>query len=142
MTETYATRNPQCAPRDTQYATQLRDRLSAHPEIAFAYLHGSFVEGLPYHDIDVAVYLDPTWTGDVFEYEMSLSTELTLALRVTVDVHALNGAPLGFCHSVLQGEVLFSRDEEALANYIEGVSLEYMDYFWFAQLPEPRLAMP
>ena len=40
MTETYATRN-------TQYVTQLRDRLSVRPEIAFAYLHGSFVEGLP-----------------------------------------------------------------------------------------------
>ncbi len=88
MTETHAIRN-------MQYVTQLRDRLLARSEIAFAYLHSSFVEGLPYHDIDVAVYLDPAWTGDVFEYAMSLSTELTLALRVTVDVHALNGAPLG-----------------------------------------------
>ena len=48
--------------------------------------------------------------GDAFEYEMSLSTELTLALHVTVDVHTLNGAPLGFCHAVLQGEVLFARE--------------------------------
>ena len=135
MTETYAA-------LDTQYTIQLRNRLSVRPEIAFAYLHGSYVEGRPYHDMDVAVYLDPAWVGDVFDYEMSLSAELTLALHVMVDVHALNGAPLGFCHAVLQGEVLFARDEEALADYIERVSLEYMNYFWFAQLPEPRLAMP
>ena len=115
---------------NTQYPipNQLRDRLLARPEIAFAYLHGSFAEGLPYHDVDVAVYLDSSWAGDVFDYEMSLSTELTLALHVAVDIHVLNGAPLGFCHSALQGEVLFTRDEEMLADYIERVSLEYMDF--------------
>jgi predicted nucleotidyltransferase len=129
---------------NTQYplVDQLRDRLLARPEIAFAYLHGSFVEGLPYHDIDVAVYLNPAWTGDAFEYEMSLSTELTLALRVMVDIHALNSAPLGFCHAVLQGEVLFARDEEALADYIERVSLEYMDFEHLGRAYTREVALP
>lgn len=43
---------------------RLQATLEAHQEIAFAYLHGSFLdEGLPYHDVDVAVYLDPEWVA-------------------------------------------------------------------------------
>ncbi len=130
----------------TEYASrithQLRERLQARPEIAFAYLHGSFAEGLPYHDVDVSVYLDPSWAGDVFDYEMTLSTELTQALRVMVDVHVLNGAPLGFCHSVLQGKVLFVRDEEMLADYIERVSLEYMDFEHLGRIYLREVLMP
>jgi len=41
MTESHVT-------RDTQYAAGLRDRLQARPEIVFAYLHGSFTEGLAF----------------------------------------------------------------------------------------------
>ena len=118
---------------DKSIRLELINRLQARPEIAFAYLHGSFAQGLPYHDVDVAVYLDRSWSGDVFEYEMSLSTDLTLALHVMVDVHALNTAPLGFCHTVLQGQLLFARDEIILADYIERVSLDYMDLEYLRQ---------
>jgi len=109
---------------------RLREALEARPEIIFAYLHGSFAEGLPFHDVDVAVYLDPAFAmvTDIFDYEMSLSIELTRLLRFPVDVHVLNGAPLGFQHSVLQGEVLLVRDEDKLTDFIERVALEYMDF--------------
>jgi len=119
----------------------LRQRLQAalepHQEIAFAYLHGSFVdEALPYYDVDVAVYLDPVWASgrDLFEYEMALSVDLTLALHVPADVHVLNEAPLGFQHSVLhRGEVLFGRDDECLTNLIERVGLAYMEFSYYVQ---------
>ena len=80
--------------------------------------------------MDVAVYLDPAFAmvTDIFDYEMSLSIELTRLLRFPVDVHVLNGAPLGFQHSVLQGEVLLVRDEDKLTDFIERVALEYMDF--------------
>lgn len=39
---------------------RLRQLLEARPEISFAYLHGSFIDGGAYHDVDVALY----W-GDV-----------------------------------------------------------------------------
>jgi len=39
---------------------RLREALEAREEIVFAYLHGSFAEGLPFRDVDVAIYLDPT----------------------------------------------------------------------------------
>ena len=109
---------------------RLREVLEARAEIIFAYLHGSFAEGLPFHDVDVAVYLDPTvaMTTDIFDYEMNLSVKLTRTLCFLVDVHVLNGAPLGFQHSVLQGEALLVRDEDKLTDFIERVSIEYMDF--------------
>lgn len=114
---------------------QLLTVLESRREILFAYLHGSFLDqGLPYHDIDVAVYVDPEWaTGqDLFEYEMALSVELTLALHTTIDVHVLNHAPLGFQHSVLsRGEVIFSRDDERLVDLIERVGLEYIEFAYY-----------
>jgi len=86
-------------------AQQLCDSLTKHPEILFAYLYGSFVEGVAYHDIDVAVFLKPT-PEDIFDYEEVLSVELTRAIKKSVDVHVLNHASLGFQHSVLRGEFL------------------------------------
>ncbi len=114
---------------------QLREALEPRGEIIFAYLHGSFAEGLPFHDVDVAVYLDPASAVamDIFDYEMSLSVELTRTFRFPVDVHVLNGAPLGFQHSVLQGEALLVRDEDKLTDFIERVSLEYMDFAYFRE---------
>ncbi len=114
---------------------QLRTALESRQEIVFAYLHGSFVdEALPYHDVDVAVYLDPAWASgrDLFEYEMTLSADLTLALHTPVDLHTLNTAPLGFQHSVLhRGEVFLDRDDECLTNLVEQVGLAYMEYSYY-----------
>jgi predicted nucleotidyltransferase len=71
---------------------------------------------------------------DLFEYEMMLSVELTLALHVPVDVHVLNEAPLGFQHSVLhRGETLSSRDDEFLTDFIEKVGLPYMEFSYYVQ---------
>jgi len=111
---------------------QLCDLLKQSPEIVFAYLYGSFVEGLDYHDIDVGVFLQPV-PEDVFEYEMVLSVALTRAIKKSVDVHVLNHAPLGFQHSVLRGEFLFTRDEDLLTDLIEHVSIEYMEYSYHIQ---------
>jgi predicted nucleotidyltransferase len=101
--------------------------LKVRPEISFAYVHGSFVDSVGYHDVDVALYLDPP-VADPFEYAMALSVELTRALHVPVDVQILNGAPLGFQHSVLHGELLFARDQRKLTDFIEHVGWEYMQF--------------
>lgn len=113
------------------------EALEPHQEIVFAYLHGSFLDKyLPYHDVDVAVYLDPPWIApqDIFEYQMALSVDLTLALHVPIDVHVINEAPLGFQHSVLyRGEMLLSRDAERLTAFIERVGLAYMEFSYYVQ---------
>lgn len=106
---------------------RLRQLLEVRPEINFAYVHGSFIDEVAYHDMDVALYLDPS-PADPFDYEMALSVELTRALRLPVDVHVLNGAPLGFQHQALRGKLLFARDEEVLTDFIERVAWEYMQF--------------
>jgi len=68
------------------------------------------------------------------EYEMTLSVDLTRALHAPVDVHVLNEAPLGFQHSVLhRGEVLFSRDDERLTDFIEQVGSQYMEFSYYVR---------
>ncbi len=109
---------------------RLRNLLEERPEISFAYLHSSFVEGPTFHDIDVAVYLDPL-QSEPFDYEMGLSVELTRTLRLPVDIQVLNQAPLGFQHQVLQGELLFARDEVQLTDFIEYVANEYTAFAHF-----------
>jgi predicted nucleotidyltransferase len=114
---------------------ELRELLAGRPEVDFAYLFGSFADGLPYHDVDVAVFLQPTLEPSmVFDYEMDLSVELTLALHIEIDLHVLNGAPLGFQHSALQGEELLVRDEERLTDYIERVGQEVMEFAYHAEV--------
>ena len=114
----------------TRRRQQLQTCLQLHREIRFAYLHGSALEGLPYHDLDVALYLDPAYPAahDSFDYEMHLSVELTRALGFPVDVHALNQAPLGFQHSAVQGELLLVRDADQLADLLEGIARRYMEF--------------
>jgi predicted nucleotidyltransferase len=109
---------------------QLQTYLELHLEIQFAYLHGSALEGLPYRDLDVALYLEPAHPAadDSFDYEMHLSIELTQALSFPVDVRALNQAPMGFQYSAVQGELLLVRDADQLSDYLEDVARRYMEF--------------
>ena len=111
----------------------LRQFLEGRPEITFAYLYGSFTNQEIFHDVDVALYLEPLPT-DVFDYAMDMSVELTRALQLTVDVQVINDLPIGFKHQVLQGELLFTRDETFLTDFIEYVANEYTAFSHF--LPE------
>lgn len=123
-------------PERAELVERLRQQLLARPEIDFAYLFGSFIADVAYHDIDVGVYLHPAdlSRAAIFDYEMDLSTALTMALRKTVDVHVLNGAPLGMQHTILQGALLFARNEERLTDLIERVAGEVMDFAYHAEV--------
>ncbi len=79
-----------------------------------------------YRDVDVAVYWQPP--PDVFEEETRLSAEVTRAIHFPVDVHAINGAPLGVAHAMLRGELLLARDDDLLTAFIERVATEYMAF--------------
>jgi predicted nucleotidyltransferase len=113
----------------------IRRRLQASPEVAFAYLHGSFVTDAPYRDIDVAVWLDPEripsseWT----RYALDLSASLHLELRVPVDVQVLNGAPVAFRYRAQTGQPLVVRDGDFLADFRARTWDEYFDFLPFAR---------
>jgi len=114
---------------------EMVDRLSTalqlRPEIVFAYLHGSFVDGGRYRDIDIAVYLDPDKAVflDEFDFAFEAAVDLSKQLRREVDVQVLNGSSTGFQNSVYRtGRLLFSRDERLRLDILERNSLEAMDF--------------
>jgi predicted nucleotidyltransferase len=112
------------------------ETLGGQPDVGFAYAHGSVLTGRPFHDVDVAVYLDAVDAGCASERGMALGAVVQDALlhasdlpaRPPVDVRALNFAPLGFCyHVLLHGRLLVSRDEALRIRWAVGVAARYLD---------------
>lgn len=74
----------------------IKSVLEKHPEIVFAYIHGSFAKQEDFKDIDVAVYLKDIPSSPL-QYELALETELIGAIApYPVDVRLLNASPLSF----------------------------------------------
>lgn len=95
-------------------------------DVPFAFLTGSAVEGLPFRDLDVAVYLarpDEDLLGQVHQ----LATRLERATGVAVDVIPLQKAPLGFRHHASKGLLLHCSDQELLARWREETWGRYLE---------------
>ena len=112
-----------------------RDRLSERlgnvlrnrDEIMFAYVYGSFVEGLPFHDIDVGIYILKVDEKEAVSYNLTLSQALSKEMQIPVDVRILNFAPVLFLYHVIQGNVIFDRDEETRLRVVERTIQRYLD---------------
>ncbi|MFQ5848732.1 MAG: nucleotidyltransferase domain-containing protein [Candidatus Methylomirabilales bacterium] len=115
-------------PREKARVTSaLRELLAFREEVLFAYLHGSFINGSRFRDIDVAVYLDHgrhTRRASL-QYQGSLAQDLSRALRLPVDVTVLNVAPLGLRHNAVSGRVLLCRENGTRTHFAEGVCRHY-----------------
>jgi uncharacterized protein len=113
------------AERD-EMISRLRRFLESFQAISFAYVFGSFITGMPFRDIDVAVYYDE---GRVPRERLTaavdaLADEASHSLRELFDVVALNLAPAHFALQVFKdGILLFVRDERLLKESIENCSI-------------------
>lgn len=108
---------------------RIRDVLKGRPEIGFAYVHGSFLTAPSFRDIDVAVYVDPAYLKgrDVVDLELTMGAQLVFPYPV--DLRILNTAPFYFQNGVVRtGEILFCRDERALAAITEYSSQAMLDH--------------
>lgn len=105
----------------------LRDLLEVRDDVLFAYLHGSFVNGQKFRDIDVAVYLNHKrlTRRASLQHQNDLSLELSRAIRLPVDVTVLNIAPLGLRYNAISGRILLCREDATRAHFAEGVSRHY-----------------
>ncbi len=95
--------------------SQLIAALELRPEILEAYLFGSQALGLaqPHSDIDVAVYVMPTYPLDRnFGYQAELTAALMAALHTNIiDLVLLNRAPPLLYHRIItRGIRLMSRN--------------------------------
>jgi len=106
---------------------QLKDILRRYPEVAFAYLYGSFAENLPLHDIDVGVYLTGIGEKESTSYSLALSQTLSREVQVPVDVRVLNFAPVSFVYQVIRGILISDRNEELRVHVVEETVRKYLD---------------
>lgn len=114
----------------------LQRALEAQPRVVFAYVHGSLLEDRPFHDVDVAVYVDPADEREMGLFALDLASSLEESVAQTpdraagflpVDVRVLNRAPLGFCYHVFRGKLLCSRDDTVRTQWVERVVSRYLD---------------
>ncbi|MGC8850152.1 MAG: hypothetical protein ACP5QI_06745, partial [Candidatus Bathyarchaeia archaeon] len=66
----------------------LKGRLEEEGGILFAYAYGSFLEGRPFRDIDVAVWIEDLYKA--FHYAVDFSAQLEVELKAPIDVQVLN----------------------------------------------------
>ena len=104
-------------------------KLQEHPEILFAYLHGSFLTNEFFGDIDLALYLSKI-PGSLLEYELNMEVILSNAvLGAPVDVRLLNGAPLSFQYNVVkEGIPIVVNDDNERAEFQERTIKYYFDF--------------
>jgi hypothetical protein len=114
----------------------LQQALEAQPKVMFAYVHGSFLEDRPFHDIDLAVYVDSADEKEMNLFALGLASSLErslaraserAAVHLPVDVRVLNRAPLGFWYHAFRGKLLLSRDDTVRTQWVERVVARYLD---------------
>lgn len=103
---------------------RLRDLLDTCPDIAWAFVFGSFLDQPAFGDVDVAIWTTPAAPARL---DVALASQVSAALGVPVDVRRVNDAPVSFLFHVLRGRALFVRDEEGLARLMERTAREYHD---------------
>ena len=72
---------------------RLRDALETRREILAAVVYGSFAEGRPFRDIDLAIYAPSV--SEPLRYKFQLEEELERLTGYRVDIILLNVAPHG-----------------------------------------------
>jgi uncharacterized protein len=118
-----------------QLVQEIVPLLRAREEVLFAYLHGSFITGEVFRDVDLALYVTvkPGADATLRRYEIDIGVDFTSKMRTPIDVRVLNDAPLSFRYHVLKGRLLFTRDDEFLDLYRARTWDEYCDFAPFAR---------
>jgi len=103
--------------------------LAQMPEVLFAFLYGSFLSESFFRDIDLGIFVRGIDRSDHWNYEYHLSRQIEDALRTSfvIEVKVINEAPLSFCFHVVKGELLFTRDEDFLVDFMVRTARDYLD---------------
>jgi hypothetical protein len=114
---------------------ELQELLHGRSEILFVLLHGPFLAGNPFRDVDLALYVEPRLIGGATfrEYEIDLGVRLSETVGLPVDVRVLNDAPVAFRYHALKGAVLFVREADRLDEFRARTWGDYCDFAPFAR---------
>ena len=109
------------------------ERIAACPaketEVMFAFLYGSFISESLFRDIDLGVYVAGIEPSQYYTFENRLTRlgEDAVGFLFPVDVRIINTAPISFCFEVIRGELLFSRNEQLLVDFLTGIARKHLD---------------
>jgi uncharacterized protein len=106
----------------------IKDEVSSHSEVMFAYVFGSFVESDKYNDIDVAIYLQESDITDSRWYEIDFGLKLEKALGTKVDLVILNRAPDHLIHQISKGNLVLDRNEDKRLDFLLPAWKRYFDF--------------
>ncbi len=110
--------------------SKLRSFFEKREELIFAYIYGSFAEGLAFRDIDVAVYVNEQAVpkDKALDYGLKISAQGEMEIRVShLDVRVINYAPVGLKYYATKGILLFSKNEELRCDFLENTWKLYFD---------------
>lgn len=106
---------------------QITTFMGRHKEVLFAYVYGSFTEDIPFHDIDVGIYVSGIRQEKASVYALELQHKLDKELKIGTDVRVMNFAPVSFIYSVIRGCLVSERDENKRAQVLEDAVRRYLD---------------
>jgi hypothetical protein len=111
----------------------LKDLLQAHREVLVAILHGSFVTGGAFRDVDVALLVDGVPRERFRDYELEQGVRWSKELGLPIDVRLLNDAPIAFRYHAIKGLPLLVREEDCYDELRARTWNEYWDFAPFAR---------
>jgi predicted nucleotidyltransferase len=116
----------------TKVLEALKKTLAPRENIIFAYLFGSFAEGLEFHDIDIALFgKERLALSDLIELSNLLESHINYPVDL-VDFQALSP---GFQMEIFsKGYLLISKDDNLRTDFIETACLRYREYAHFRNL--------
>jgi len=127
----------QTDPKHIKLKTQ--NYFASRPEVLFAYLFGSIAAGktTALSDIDLAVYLDPSFREPTagFGYQSELITELSAILERKTDLVILNKSSLALKFQVInKGILIYNNDDHARRDFHEKTVRDYLDFKPFLEV--------
>ena len=116
------------SPREKgQFKKNLVEILQACEGIEFSYLYGSFTEDLPFHDVDVGVYLAEIEESETTRQAINLAQMLSTRLKMPIDVRILNFAPVSFLYHVIRGDLIAAKNDMLHSRVVERTVQKYLD---------------
>jgi predicted nucleotidyltransferase len=106
---------------------KLKRILEDRKEMEFAYLYGSFIEDLPFHDVDLGIYVTGIVESQATSWAINLAQMLSSKLRIPIDVRILNFAPVSFLYHVFCGDLILEKNEEVRSHVVERTVQKYLD---------------
>lgn len=104
----------------------LRSYIETRSEIIYAYVFGSFPTGIPFQDIDVALYVNKQKVS-ARNLEEEYADHLSETFKEIFDVVIINHVPNSLICSIFrEGRLLFCKDDLLLSRFIESCSLDML----------------